>query len=214
MEKKKLVEAVANVQIPAASPLVGDKDFVQFAVQSTRGGVSVGRKLFVFDHRPATLQAAKAITATLQAAKAINLDASWEDLRKAEDALPETVRQPAKVVVMEKTDGDKTFHYVNLYPANGQKPTALFSKTSYIGKHNAGFEVKEDNSLWSWTSESSSRTGRHWEMTLVALTDETHKVIVESDGYANIGHTDENLTVIGAEIRQMSEEDLVVDLEP
>lgn len=204
MEKKNVVQVVANVRISGASPLVGDKDFVRFAIQSTGGGVSVGRKLFVFDHRPATLQAAKAI----------NPESSWEDRRKLEEALAEVVRQPAKAVVMEKTDGDKTFHYVNLYPANGQKPTALFSETSYTGKHNAGFSVKDDNALWSWTSESSSRTGRHWEMTLVALTDETHKVIVESDGYANIGHTDENLTVIGAEIRQMSEEDLVVDLEP
>lgn len=204
MEKKMVVQAVANVQIGAASPLVGDKDFVRFAIQSTDGGVNVGRKLFVFDHRPATLQAAKAI----------NPDASWEDRRKAEDALAEAIKQPAKVVVMEKTDGEKTFHYVNLYPANGQKPAALFSETSYTGKHNAGFNVKEDNSLWSWTSESSSRTGAHWDMVLVALTDETHKVIVDSYGYANIGHSDENLTVIGADIRQMAEEELVVDLEP
>ncbi|RMD64101.1 hypothetical protein D6833_04835 [Candidatus Parcubacteria bacterium] len=158
----------------------------------------------MFDHRPATLQAAKAI----------NPEASWEDRRKAEEVLTEAVRQPAKVVVMEKTDGEKTFYYVNLYPANGQKPTALFSETSYTGKHNAGFEIKEDNALWSWTSESSSRTGRHWEMMLVSLTDDDHKVIVDSYGYANIGHSDENLTVIGSEIRQMAEEELAVDFEP
>lgn len=205
MEKKMVVQAAAaNVRIGSSNPLVGDKDFVRFAIQSTGGGVSVGRKLFVFDHRPATLRAAKAI----------NPDASWEDRRKTEDALAEAVRQPAKVVVMEKTDGDKTFHYVNLSPANDQKPAALFSETSYTGKHNAGFNVKENGSLWSWTSESSSRTGAHWELVLVALTDETHKVIVDSYGYANIGHSDENLTVIGADIRQMAEEELVVDLEP
>ncbi|MBI5222711.1 MAG: hypothetical protein HY980_04450 [Candidatus Magasanikbacteria bacterium] len=204
MEKKMVVQTVANVRIGVANPLVGDKNFVRFAIQSTGGGVSVGRKLFVFDHRPAVLQAAKAIIS----------DASWEDRRKAEESLTEAIRQPAKVVVMEKTDGDKTFHYVNLYPANGQNPTALFSETAYTGKHNAGFSVKEDGTLWSWMSESSSRTGAHWELVLVALTDETHKVIVESSGYANIGHTDENLTVIAADIRQMAEEELVVDLEP
>lgn len=206
MEKKRVVEVVANIQISTSSfgMLVGDRDFVRFAIQSTGGGVSVGRKLFVFDHR----------TATLQAAKAINPEASWEDRSKSQEVLAEAVRQPAKVVVMEKTDGDKVFHYVNLYSANGQKPTALFSKTSYTGKHNAGFEVKEDNGLWSWTSESSSRTGAHREMVLVTLTDEAHKVIVDSYGFANIGHTDSNLTVIGEVIGQMSEEDLVVDLEP
>lgn len=204
MEKKKVVEAVANVQISTSGMLVGEKDFVRFAIQSTGGGVSVGRKLFVFDHRPATLQAAKAI----------NPDASWEDHRKAEEALTEAVRQPAKVIVMEKTDGEKAFYYVNLYPANGQKPVALFSEMSYTGKHNAGFNVKEDNGLWSWASESSSRTGAHREMVLVTLTDEVHKVIVDSYGHTNIGHTNENLTVIGAKISQMSEEDLVVDLEP
>lgn len=206
MEKKMVAQAVANVRISTASPLVGDKDFVRFAIQSTGGGVSIGRKLFVFDHR----------SATLQAAKAINPKASWEDRRKAEEVLAEAVRQPAKVVVMEKTDGDKTFHYVNLFPVNGQsqKPTALFSETCYTGKHNAGFSVKEDSALWSWTSESSSRTGRHWELVLVVLTDETHKVIIDSYGYANIGHSDENLKVIAADIRQMAEEELVVDLEP
>jgi len=204
MEKKRIIDAVANVRISSASPLVGDKDFVRFAIQSTGGGVNVGRKLFVFDHRPATLQAAKAI----------NLEASWEDRRKVEEVLAEAVRQPAKVVVMEKTDGDKTFYYVNLYPTNGQKPTVLFSETTYTGKHNAGFSVKEDGALWSWRSESSSRTGAHREMVLVALTDETHKVIVDSYGYANIGHSDKNLTVIGADIRQMAEEELIVDLEP
>jgi len=204
MEKKMVVQAVANVRISCNNPLVGDKDFVRFAIQSTGGGVNEGRKLFVFDHRPATLQAARAI----------NAEASWEDRRKAEGALTEAVRQPAKVVVMKKTDGENTFYYINLYPVNGQKPTALFSETSYTGKHNARFNVKEDNALWSWTSESSSRTSRHWELVLVALTDETHKVLVNSYGYANIGHSDENLTVIGADIRQMAEEELVVDLEP
>lgn len=203
-EKKVVVETVANVRISCTDLLVGDKGFVRFAIQSTGGGVNVGRKLFVFDHR----------SATLQVAKAINPDALWEDRRKAEKSLTETVRQPAKVVVMEKTDGEKTFYYVNLYPANGQEPAALFSKTLYTGKHNAGFKVKEDNALWSWTSESSSRTGAHWEMVLVALTDDIQKMIVSSYGYANIGHSDENLTVIGADIRQMSEEDLVIDLEP
>lgn len=206
MEKRKVkvVEAVANVRIGVASSLVGDKNFVRFAIQSTGGGVNVGRKLFVFDHRPATLQAAKAI----------NPEASWEDRCKAEKALAEAVQQPAKVVVMEKTDGNKTFHYINLYSANGQKPTALLAEVSFIGKHNAGFDIREDNSLWSWTSESSSRTGAHRELVMVALTDETHRVIVDSYGYANIGHTNENLTVIGANIRQMTEEELVVDLEP
>ena len=204
MEKRKVVEAVANVWLSAASLLVGDRDFVRFEIQSTGGGVNVGRKLLVFDRR----------LDTLQAAKAINPDASREDRRKAEDALAEAVRQPAQVVVMEKTDGDKTFHYVNLYPANGHKPTALFSETPYTGKHNAGFEIKKNNGLWSWTSKSSSRTGAHWEMVLVALTDETHKVIVKSYGYANIGHTDKNLTVIGPDIRQMAEVEYAVDPEP
>lgn len=200
MEKKKVAEAVANVRIGNTDFLVSEKGFVRFVIQSTGGGVEIGQKLFVFDHR----------SATIQAAKAINPDVSWEDRHKAEEALTETVRQPAKAIVMEKTDRDKTFHYVNLYPANGQKPVALFSETLHIGKHNAGFEIKEDNVLWSWTSESSSRTGAHWELVFVALTDDAHKVIFNSYGYANIGHSDENLTVIGTNIRQIAEEELAV----
>lgn len=204
MEKKKVVEAVADVRIDLSSPLVGDKDFVRFAIQSTGGGVRLGHKLFVFDHRPATFRAARAI----------ELEVSYEDRRKSEGALVEVVQQPAKVVVMEKTDGDKTFHYVNLYPANGQKPVALFSSTLYTGKHNAGFSVREDKAIWSWRSESSSHTRAHWEMVLVAMTDKTHEVIVDSYGYANIGHGDENLTIIGAEIWRMTEEEFVLGLEP
>lgn len=200
MEKKKVAEAVTNVRIEIADFLVSEKGFVRFVVQSTGGGVKVGKKLFVFDHR----------SATLQATKAINPDMSWEDRHKAEEALTEAVRQPAKAIVMEKTDRDKTFHYVNLYPANGQKSMALFSETLHTGKHNAGFKIKEDNALWSWTSESSSRTGAHWELVFVALTDDVHKVIFNSYGYANIGHSDENLTVIGTDIRQMAEEELAV----
>lgn len=208
MEKKVVVESMANVRISFTDPLVNDKDFdfVLFAIQSTDGGVNVGPKLFVFDHRPEVFWAARAV----------NPDVAGEDRRKTKEALARAVRQPAKVVVMEKTDGggEKTFHYVNLYPTDEKQPGALFSMTSYTGKHNAGFSVKENNALWSWKSESSSRTGAHWEMVLVVLTDETHRVIVNSYGYANIGHSDENLTVVGAEIRQMSEEDLVIDFEP
>ena len=203
--KKRIVEvAVARVEIGiGVEPQVNDRGFLRFTIQSTGGGVDVGRKLFVFDHRPAVLRVVK---------KVIDPKALWEDRRKAEDTLVKTIRQPAKVVVMEKTDKKKTFYYVNLYPVNGQKQklTALFSKTSYISKHNAGFEVKEDNAFWSFTSESSSRTGRHQEMVLVALTDDDHKVIVDSYGYANIGHSDKNLTVVGSKIRQMAEEELAV----
>ncbi len=205
MDKIKVVEGIANVRISSTRSMTMDpKGFVRFAIQS-QGYVEVGRKLFVFDHRASS---------TLEAAKAIKPDAEWDEAQKALSVLAEAVNQPAKVVVMKKVDDEKEFFYVNLYPANGLRPTALFFETLYVEKHNAGFNVKEDNSLWTWKSESSSRTGAHREMVLVALTDDDHQIIVDSYGHANIGHTDENLTVIGAEIRKMSEEDLVVDFEP
>lgn len=205
-ERKEVFTVIAaNVRISNTNLLVSsNKGFVRFAIRSISGGVNTGRELFVFDHR----------SATLQAAKAFNLEAPWEDRCKAEEALDEAIRQPAEIVVMEKTVGEKTYPYIKLYPTNGQKSTLLFSETSYTGKHNAGFEIKKNNSLWSWTSESSSRTGRHWEMVFVALTDETRKVIVKSYGYANIGHSNENLTVIGSDICRMSEADLAVNMQP
>ena len=207
MKKRKVVEAVAKVEISTTGFQVNE-EFVRFAIQSIGGGVCVGRKLFVFDHRPATIQAAKAIKPN---------KAPWESRRKAEEALAAlsaAVRQPAKVVVMEKVDGERTFPYVNLYLTKGQEPTALFATTSYVGKHNAGFEFAEDNAFWSWGSESTSRTSRHWEMVLVTLTDDDHKVIVDSYGYANIGHSDKNLTVITTDIRQMASEELAVGFQP
>jgi len=167
------------------------RGFVRFTIQSTGGGVEKGQRLYVFDHRPATLGVAKAI---------------WNGQRaklEGKKELQTVVSHPAKIVVMEKVVGeDRVYPYINLFPANGQEPTALLSETLYVGKHNACFKIRENNGLWSWTSESFSRTGRHQEMVLVALTDDDHRIIVDSYGYVNIGHSDEHLTMIDAEIRR------------
>ncbi|MDD3487784.1 MAG: hypothetical protein PHH35_00290 [Candidatus Pacebacteria bacterium] len=143
MENQMLIQVVANVRIEinVNNFLVDDKDFVRFVIQSTGGGVRVGHNFFISDYR----------LTTLQAAKAINPEDSWEDIYKAKNTLIKAVWQPAKVVVMEKKDGDKKFYYINFYPANGQKPEALFSKTSYyIGKYSLEFSIEKDESLWSW----------------------------------------------------------------
>lgn len=206
MEKEVVTEAVAKVQISCNVSCLGGKDFVRFMVQSTGGGVCLGRRLYVFDHRPEVVKAAKMI-------EAFNSSVDNKARDEAKKSLEDVFHQSAKVVVMEKSDKSESFQYLNLFPTD-QSPTALLSETSYIGKHNASYNIKQDSGLWTWTSESSSRTGCHTELVLVALTDNDHKVIVYSDGYANISHSDDNLLVIGFDIQQMPEEDQIIDFEP
>ncbi len=235
MENQMLIQVVANVRIEinVNNFLVDDKDFVRFVIQSTGGGVRVGHNFFISDYR----------LTTLQAAKAINPEDSWEDLYKAKNTLIKAVWQPAKVVVMEKKDGDKKFYYINFYPANGQKPEALFSKTLYYisrynpdefsiekdesfwswwilikeiskGEYQAGYRIEKDGSIWEWESEINEsfsqkpKTGwcRNEELVVLALTDDTHRVVVKSHE-VKIGHSNKNLTVIGTDILQMSEEE-------
>lgn len=118
--------------------------------------------------------------------------AIWEGV----DQLREAVTKPARIVV-----GD---YCIDLFSTEEQSAT-LLSETVYIQKHNARFDLVEDKSFWSWESWSSSRTGRHCEMVLVAVTDEQHYVLIEIDGYENVGHTNYDLAVIGGTARKINE---------
>lgn len=178
-------------------PVFGDNnEFVRFSVQSTGGGVNTGNTLFIFDHRSASVAAAKEI-------KAIG----W-----APNKLKDVFEELAKVVIVEKKDGVKTFFYINLYPVEARgEATALLEESGYFGKHNAGFKKRSDKSFWSWQSESSSRTGAHHEMVLVSLTDDDHKILMHTSGYANNFHEQGNMRDIGLNFRRISEEELAAE---
>jgi hypothetical protein len=83
----------------------------------------------------------------------------------------------------------------------------LFSVTQYTGKHNAGYSIQKDESIFSFRSDSSSRTGRHEEMLLLALTDKKNKLAVYKDGYANVGHGGPQIVLLGSNIKEMAEEE-------
>lgn len=201
MEREKVIEIVAKVRIPVTKLSVSDQNFVRFAIQPTGGKVNVGPTLFVFDHRPATLLSAKV--------SLINQDAPWKDHQRVKGNLVRAVQQPAKVVVMKKFNKKRTFYYVNLYPVNKEKPSALFSQTSYRGNADTGLTIKEDRSLWSWTSESSSPSDLRWKMILVALTDEKRRITVKSHGCLDSGQPAKSFIVISDDIRQIAEEELL-----
>ena len=185
--KRKILDAVANVAIKPMEIRTDREGFVKFTIQSVNGGVVVGPKLFIYDHRPTVI-------GTAQMSHSL-----WiEELERA-------VNTPARAVVMEKASevDRKQFFYINLYPAK-DPPSALLSQHSYVSKHNAGYKFRLADPLWIWQSQSNSRTGRHHEFILVAITGKDHRVVIESSGYANIGHTDKGITIVGLDRQQIS----------
>lgn len=201
MEKEKVIKAVARVQISVNNFWVDDRNFVRFTVQSRGRGLNLGDELFVFDHRPATRQPAIEMAFARQA--------PWKDPRRVKLTLAEAVKKPARVIVMKKSNQKRTFYYVNLFPTK-EKPSALFSQTSYRGT-DTGLTIREDQSFWSWTSQSSSPSNLCWKMILVALTDERRRIVIKGHGCFDISQTDKNLTVISNDIQQMTEEKLLAD---
>jgi len=202
MEKEKVIKVVARVLIPINNFWVDDRNFVRFTIQSCGRGFSFGDELFVFDHRPATRQPAREMILTHKA--------HLKDPRRVKAVLAEVVKQPAKVMVMKGSNKRRTFYYVNLFPTR-EKPSALFSQTSYRGNADTGFTIKEDQSFWNWTSQSSSSSDLRWKMILVALTDKRRQIVVKSHGCFDISQADKNLIVIGNDIRQMTEKELLAD---
>lgn len=169
-------------------------DFVRFAFQSTGGGVEVGPKIFVFDHRKETIDFVKE--------KGNNLD-----FRQKEEFL-KVLNVTANVVVVKKTSDKGEIEFINLFNISlKEKIVGLLSVTMYTEKHNAGFNIEEDNALFSFESRSSSRTGRHVEMLFLALTDDDHCVAIYKNGYANVGHDEPKIVRMGKECEEFSEEE-------
>lgn len=187
MERRKVVEAVANIDIFIERGVEILPAFARFFVQSINVGENQGRRLYINDHRIEVICAAKKVKY-----------GSLLGRKKSEEELEKTIRQPARVEVMEKIEGNIKFYYINLYQKeeNIQESKSLLSASSYSSKNNAEFEVKLDDALWRWKSVSSSSNGYHKEILLLTLTDEAHKVEIESRGYANNGNTDKNLAVL------------------
>lgn len=200
--KEKILEVDANISLrPKISDMELGQGFVRLCFQSNEG-VNRGEKLYIFDHRPEVVESV---------AKAVGENGTWEDINKAIKA----IEKSATVIVMKKRvyigETKMEFPYINLFPIkDGKIPTTLLSRVVLIGKHNANFWVLENHALWSWRSRSFSRTGRHWGMEMVCLTDEAHRIIVKE----NIrGHV--SLTVLGLERRdRVSEEEFIVGWEP
>ncbi len=170
-----------------------------FFVQSINVGENQGRRLYINDHRIEVICAARKVKY-----------GSLLGRKKSEEELEKAIRQPAKVEVMEKIGSERSFYYINLYQANVQKYMNLFSRSSYISNNNAEFGVKLNDALWSWESVSSSPSGHHKEMVFLALTNDTHKVIIDSHGCANNSDTDKNFTVIDSQIRRLSEKEFSI----
>lgn len=187
MERRRVVEAVANIDIFLKGGVEVLPAFARFFVQSINIGKNQGRRLYINDHRIEVICAARKVKY-----------GSLLDRKSSEKELEKTIRKPARVEVMEKIEGNKRFYYINLYQKeeNIQKCTSLLSVSSCSSKNNAEFEVKLNNALWSWKSVSSSSNGYHKEILFLTLTDEVHKVEIESSGYANNGNNNKNLTVI------------------
>lgn len=204
MRKKIVIAAVAKIEMGNLADATSEKllihnrnwGFVRFTVQSTGGGSNAGRKLFIFDHRPETLEAAENIFPE----EIFPGKKPGNDLER--NALAKAIARPARVFVMEKTNSSG--YYINLYPANGKKPTALLSMTYYTGTNKSGLAVQKNNSYWNWRSKSFSHPGILWEKILVALTDEEHKISIYRYEYTDANHLNlSNFMVIGIEIQKI-----------
>ncbi len=187
MEKRTIAEAIADFYLPKSgwndefvtshclrlTPRDGSDDLIRLSLQ-VRGGHS-GQKLFIFDHRPEVVEAARFCKVTL-----------------SQEAL-EVFAQPAWVVVKKKFG-----QYLNLLPIpRHYQPTArLYFGGFFAKKAKTGFRIEDDRSLWSWTS-TGGIPGRQRGTIVVALVDAHHPLVIKSWGYANFcGNLTGGLTTI------------------
>lgn len=187
-------------QLPARVSIEGfmkfeislQNEFVRLAFQSTGGGVEIGPKIFVFDHRKETVDFVRNNSSDL-------------DCQQMHEFL-KVLNTSAKVVVMRKHSKNIETEYINLFSLSSkEKCIGLLSVTNYIDKCNAGFSVEENGALYSWQSDSSSRTGRHKEMIFLALTDSGHRAAIHKSGYANVGHDEPKIVYLGECYKEIPE---------
>lgn len=166
MEKQKILEIIAQLKINVSLGGLSANETNSFVRLTIGSGKD---KLYVFDHRPATILAVKNTRTD-----------SIAERSEAYEVLVQAINQPAKVVLMAKTDGRRIWNYILLYPTN-QEPKALFSETRYVARGGyTWFEIQEDKPLWSWRMEASSQEKQCYEMTIVALTDEKNRVVIKN----------------------------------
>lgn len=176
--KRHICDAVATVSISGVHYSLG-KEFVRFAIHpySIKGRRNVV-KLFIYDHRPTVVAAAKktpSLPGDRYRIDSLQGAALRREIEKARTVTQMVNATPAKVVVMERRHGSDFSYYVNLFHAEGAKPTSLFSESLYPGKF---FEI-EDNSLWSWGTKKSPKNSRD-KVTLVALTNEDRRSVIKN----------------------------------
>lgn len=176
--KRHICDAVATIRISGAYYLL-ENNFVRFTIHpySTKGRRN-GVKLLIYDHRPTVVAAAEKAAPLpgdryrIESLQGAALRRELEKVRTVAQVVNDT---PAKVEVMERRRGSDFSYYVNLFHAQGAKPTALFSESLYPGKF---FEV-ENGSLWSWGTKKSPKNSRD-QVTLVALTNEERRAVIKN----------------------------------
>jgi len=202
MLKRKCIQANANVALDLntimEAKLHQAEGYVRFMVQSKRFEKKLGRRLYLFDHRPAIVE--------FVANNPLPENHDLVHPKRVEyfEKLQDIVNTPARVSVMEKEDKNYKFNYVNLFQTTAppEKINTMLSTAYYIvgmdpnGSVN-GYSIKANYALWMWLSRSEVidtdwlEQPVWWEDVLVMLTTPENYVIVEyygdKNGLANAG---------------------------
>lgn len=206
IKEQVIAEATAKINFPIANYLLPSsttKDYCIFVIdRSPLRGVKLEKELQILDYR----------NEVLGIANNMKYSPSKQESEIINEVLNQAFQKPAKVVVKKLDNKDLS---VQLYSAE-KEPSALLSLTSYViysdgimSSNLTDSEIAENNSLWSWTSETVP-SSRWWyndpRLMLVNLTDDKHKIFVNTvqggdQRYALYGqYLDWVLTTIGQEI--------------
>ena len=144
----------------------------------------------IFDHRPISLAAA---TRFFRAKGKRNV-------RIAHHEMINTIKSPAVVCVVRTIcPGHRSYHYINLFPLNGNAPSALLKQISLIASQQAGFQTLCNNALWNKRFKHDHGSNGSHEMMFLFLTDAAHDVSLLVHGEENEGPGGENCLILGKE---------------
>lgn len=215
--RKKILDTTVNIILSEKIGMIefSENGFVRITIQAV-GEATPGEKLYIFDHRPGTLELGRAI----HYAETYVKGSWWDRVLNVKNNLGigsfcEIINQPARAMVLEKQSRKVQIPYINLY-ATGTDPEASLIEMIFLANasENTGHLIHEGTPLWYWQSKSYSQALDTSETAYLAITDDDNRLVIDSWGLRNMRYAKSprstgrtNLTIAGLEIKHLSQKD-------
>lgn len=188
--------AIAKVNISPTGHYLGrNKDFVCFPIRPINSREMSVPVLHIFDHRQETIKAARLPVPSggdCYRLEGLQGAAARRERMRRRPVVDVANNTPAKVVVVKKIDNssERPIFHINLYHAEGEAPTGLFSVHSCTKKRR-GSGVEYDT---SFRNKILTHPRSRDKSVIISLTSEERRIIMN-------GPRTREVTIIGGSIR-------------